>query len=189
MMQLPKLTREIDRWADNIQETERAREVLERTTQELLDITGDLPLLQRDRDKLLSTNAKLLDIARQIKPHRRRLENLEPDRWIQHKELLEGAGTLVKTSMTQNRRKAQDLETEVVKAVQREASGRARSETAKIEEPDSIVSLVGQYLPLDETRLLNVIRILDEAILSQQLDPAVYQSIVDAFREQLDDEI
>ena len=189
MMQLPKLTREIDRWADNIQETEKAREVLERTTQELLDITEDLPLLQRDRDKLLTTNAKLLDIARQIKPHRKRLESLEPDRWVQHKELLEGAGTLVKTSMTQNRRKAQDLETELAKAVQREAAGRARSGTAKTEEPDSIVSLVGQYLPLDETKLLNVIRILDEAVLSQQLDPAVYQSIVDAFREQLDDEI
>ena len=77
----------------------------------------------------------------------------------------------------------------MAKAVQREAAGRARPDTVEIDEPESIVSLVGQYLPLDETKLLNVIRILDEAVLSQQLDPAVYQSVVDAFREQLDDEI
>ena len=189
MMQLPKLTREIDRWADGIQESERAREVLERTTQELLEITDDLPLLQRDRDRLLTINAKLSEITRRIRPHRKRLEDLEPDDLAQHKNLLDGAGVLVKAAMTQNRRKARELETEVAKAVQREAAGRAKLDTANPEESDSILSLVGQYLPLNETKLLTVIRILDEAILSQQLDPTVYQSIVDAFREQLDDEI
>ena len=184
--QLPQLTRAIDRWANKIQESERAREVLARTTQQLVEINDALPLLQRDRDRLLEYNAKISEITRQMSPHRRRLENLDPDGLSLHKELAEGASRLVKAALARNRRTTRKLETEVSKAVQREAAARTSRESVRPTEAIGIFSLVERYLPLDETKWLAMLKILDEVIQGQQLEPDVYQAIVDTLREELD---
>ena len=187
--QLPKLTRAIDRWANNIQESERAREVLGRTTQQLAEITDELPLLQRDRDRLLEYNAKISEINRRIRPHRKRLEGLDPDGLSLNRGLADGAARLVKAALAQNRRTTRKLETEVSKAVQREAATRAALESIEPTEPVGIFSLVEQYFPLDETKWLIMLKILDEVIQGQQLEPEVFQAIVDTIREQLDDRL
>ena len=187
--QLPKLTRSIDRWANNIQVSERAREVLTSTTQQLVEITNELPLLQRDRDRLLEFNAKISEIRRQMRPHRRRLQNLEPDGLSLYLDLADGADQLVKAALAKNRRTTRKLETEVAKAVQREAVSRAALESVEPAETVSIFSLVEQYLPLDGTKWLTTLRVLDEVIQGQQLDPEVYQAIVDNLREQLDTQL
>ena len=188
--QLPKLTRAIDRWAGNIQESERAREVLARTTQQLLEITDDLPLLQRDRDRLLEFNLRISEINRQIRPHRKRLSNLDPEGLSRNRDLSDGAERLVKAALAQNRRTARKIETEVSRAVQREAEARASLEPPEPSEAVNIFSLVEQYLPFNnETKWLTTLQILDEVIQGQQLDPEVYQSIIDTLREKLDDQI
>ena len=187
--QLPKLTRSIDRWANNIQESERAREVLTRTTQHLVEITNELPLLQRDRDRLLEFNAKISEIKRQMRPHRKRLQSLEPDGLSLYQDLADGADRLVKAALAKNRRTTRKLESEVSKAVQREAVSRAALESVERAEPVGIFSLVEQYLPLDDAKWLTTIKVLDEVIQGQQLDPEVYQAIVDNVKEQLDTQL
>ncbi len=187
--QLPKLTRAIDRWANNIQESERAREVLARTTQELAEITDELPLLQRDRDRLLEYSARISEISGQVRPHRKRLEQLDPNGLSLNRELADGAGRLVKAALTKSRRTTRKLEAEVSKAVQREAATRATSESAQPVEPVGIFSLVEQYLPLNEEKLLTTLRILDDVIQTQQLEPDVYQAIVETLKERLDDQL
>ena len=187
--QLPRLTGAIDRWANNIQESERAREVLARTTQQLVEITDGLPLLQRDRDRLLEYNAKLSEINRQMRPHRKRLEGLDPDGLSINRDLTNGAVQLVKVALAENRRTTRKLETEVSKAVQREAASRGTLEAEQPVEPVSIFSLIEQYLPLDDRKWLIALKILDDAIQSQQVDPEVYEAIVDMVREQLDVQI
>ena len=184
--QLPRLTRSIDRWANNIQESERAREVLARTTQQLVEITDELPLLQRDRDRLLEFNAKLSEINRQMSPHRKRLEGLDPDGLSLNRDLASGAGRLVRAALAENRRTTRKLETEVSRAVQREAASRATLESTEPTELLTIFSLVEQYLPLDQTKWLTTLKVVDEVIQGQQLNPEVYQAIVDTLREQLD---
>ena len=184
--QLPRLTGAIDRWANNIQESERAREVLAKTTQQLVSITDDLPLLQRDRERLLEYNAKIAEINRQMSPHRRRLEGLDPDGLSLNRDLANGAGRLVRAALAESRRTTLKLETEVTKAVQREAVSRAILESKEPTDPVAIFSLVEQYLPLNETQWLTTLKVLDEVIQGQQLDREVYQAIVDTVREQLD---
>ena len=187
--QLPKLTRAIDRWANNIQESERAREVLARTTEQLVEMTNELPLLQRDRDRLLEYNAKLSEINRQMRTHRKRLEALDPDGLSHNRELANGATQLVKVALANNRRTTRRLETEVSRAVQREAASRVALETAEPSDPVSIFSLVEQYLPLNQAKLLAALKIIDEVIQGQQLEDEVYQAIIDTLREQLDDQL
>lgn len=187
--QLPRLTSRIDHWANDIQESERAREVLARTTQLLTEITANLPTIQRDRDRLLEYNAKLAEINRQIRPHRRRLEGLDAGGLSLNRQLADGADQLIKAALAETRMRARKLESEVSKAAQREAAARATVGPTEPPEPASIFSLVEQYLPLDENKWVTTIKVLDEAILSQQLDPEVYQEIVEAVREQLDMQI
>lgn len=184
--QLPKLTRAIDRWANNIQESERAREVLARTTQQLAEINDELPLLQRDRDRLLEYNARLSDINRQMRPHRKRLESLDADGLSLNRDLADGAARLLKAALAKSRRTTRKLEQEVSKAVQMEAATSATLGSVEPVEPVGIFSLVEQYLPLDERKLLTTLKVLDEVIQGQQLDPEVYQAIVESLKEQLD---
>ena len=193
MVQLPRLTRNIDRWANDIQESERAKEVLARTTKELTGIKcrtnrhkWSLPLLQRDRNRLLEFNVRIAEITRDIRPHRKRLGALDPEGLSRNHELLEGVQSLVKAGLTQGRGRTRRIEAEVLKAVQREAASQAAWVPQEVDDPISISSLVEQYLPLDEQKWLAVISILDAAIQSQELDANVYQAIIDAFREQLD---
>ena len=184
--QLPKLTKAIDRWANKIQESERAKEVLASTTQQLVGITSELPLLQRDRDRLLEFNARISEVKRQMRPHRRRLRDLDPNGLSTFQELADGAERLIKAALAKNRRTTRKLETEVSKAVQREAASRAVLESLEPAEPLDIFSLVEQYLPLDNAKWLTTLKALDEVIQGQQLDPEVYQAIVDSLKEQLD---
>ena len=189
MVHLPRLTRNIDHWANNIQETERASEVLSQTTQQLNEINRDLPPLQRDRSRLLEYNVRISEIDRTIRPHRKRLRGINPAGLAVHQELLDGVQRLVKAGLTQSGGRTRRIEAEVAKAIQREAAGRDVKETPEPAESATIASLIEQYLPLDERKWMTVIKILDDAIQNQDLDPNVYQAIVEAFREQLDAQI
>ena len=70
---LPKFTRDVDSWANKIQEEHRARDVLSEIAIELTTVNQDLPGLQRDREALLALNARLADVERRLKPHTRLL--------------------------------------------------------------------------------------------------------------------
>lgn len=189
MGQLPKLTREIDRWANEIQESERAREVLSESNQKLVEINAQLPAFQRDRNRLLEFNVQIAEIERLTKPHRRRLNRLDSQGLAEYQELLAGVQKMVRAGLTVSRGRARRIEEEVAKAIQREAVGRDATDTQEPEERANIASLIEQYLPLDEGKWLTAIRVLDAAIQEQNLEVGVYQAIVDAFREQLDAQI
>lgn len=189
MVQLPRLTRDIDRWANEIQESERARDVLSDSNRKLAEIDGELPAFQRDRNRLLEFSVRIAEIERLMKPHRRRLIRLNSQGWAEYQVLLDGVQRLVRAGLTESRGRARRIEQEVSKSIQREAAVRDTVEAQDPEEQVNIASLIEQYLPLDEQKWLTAIKVLDEAIQNQNLDADVYQAIVDAFREQLDAQI
>ena len=189
MVQLPKLTRAIDRWANEIQESERAREVLSDTMQTLTAINSEAVSGQRDRNRLLELNVRISEIERAVKTHSKRLTALDPEGLAQHKEMLDGVQRLVRSGLTRSRGRTRRMETEVAKAIQRDAAVLDFRESPEPVEPVNIASLVQQYLPLDEQKWLMAFRILDEVIQDQNLDSNFYQAIVAAFRDQLDAQI
>jgi hypothetical protein len=117
---LPKFTYSVDRWANEIQEDDRAREVLAQLGKGLSDINGKLPELQRDRERLLQLNAELADIQRRLKPHVKRLQKLDKQGLDKTHELLKGVEDFVREALLTQRRAKSRLEQEVIKAVQRE---------------------------------------------------------------------
>ena len=188
MVQLPRLTGDIDKWANEIQESERANEVLSQSIEKLVEVNAQLPAFQRDRKRLLEFNVLVAEIERAMRPrsHRRRLTQQNPDGLAKYQELLDGVKSLVNAGLTAGRGRARRIEQEVARAIQREASYPVVTEAS---DPVNIASLVEQYLPLDEQKWLTAIRLLDEAIQHQNLAPDVYQAIVEAFRHQLDAQI
>ena len=179
LTQLPKMTRSIDRWADNIQETERAKEVLAGRTDDLVHITGRLSQVQRDKEALLQLNAKLSEIARQMRPHKKRLETQDPEGLSRYASLLSGAEEFVRAWLTYNRRATEKTEQQAIQAAQREAEAKS-SVTASItpQEEVDISALVLQYLPLEQAQWVDLVRLLDKKIIEHLDEPSAYRDII-----------
>ena len=140
---LPKFIRSVDQWANEIQENDRAKEVLAQLANQLSEINGRLPELQRDREQLLRLNAELADIGRRLKPHVKRLQTLEKQSLDKTHELLEGAERFVRKALLNRRQDKSRIEQEVIKAIQREALEPTPSERARAESiPIDLLSLL-----------------------------------------------
>jgi hypothetical protein len=168
---LPKLTGAVDTWANNIQEIDRALEVLSELLGELGDINRELPSIQRDRERLLTLNARLAEIERRLKPHYRRLESAAKANLDQARELLSGAQRFVREALVSQRRSRRHIETEVVKAVQREALRPSAEVEARNESiPVDLLTLMDSYGIVDSEELRRVLQFLDDNILKAHLD-------------------
>ena len=185
---LPKFTRRVDRWANNIQELDRAREILSETADELTRINQQLPTIQRDRNRLLELNAKLSDIDRRLKPHRRRLRTAEPEGLSKSEDLLEGVQRFVREALVSQRRTRRNLEREVVKSVQREAQKPTPAEQKRKESiPSDLITLLDAYGLLDLGSLRGFLQHLDESVLKLYLPGERYSQVIQELRDYLEE--
>ena len=185
---LPKLTRKVDTWANNIQELDRAQEVLSAIAGELAGFNQELPTIQRDRERMLQLNAQLSDIDRRLKPHRRRLRSADPDGLNKSQELLAGVQRFVRESLVSQRRTRGNMEREVVKAVQREALKPTPAEQERKESiPKDLVGLLDAYGLLDSGSLRGFLHHLDENVLKLHLPADRYSQVILELRDYLEE--
>lgn len=187
---LPKFTRSVDQWANEIQEDDRAKEVLAQLTSRLSEINGKLPELQRDREQLLRLNAELADIDRRLKIHVKRLQTSEKQSLDKTRELLKGVGHFVREALLSQRRAKSKVEQEVIKAVQREALEPTPNERARAESiPSDLLSLLEAYDLLDSPQLRRALEYLDENVLKIYLDQQDYIQAIREFRDHLEESL
>ena len=185
---LPKFTRKVDSWANKIQELARAQEVLSAITRELTEINQELPTSQRDRDRLLEINAQLSDFNRRLKPHKTRLRRAEPAGLEEMQDLLEGVQGFVREALGTQRRARQNMEREVVKAVQREAKRLTPADQAREESiPADLLSLLDAYGLADLGNLRGFLQHLDEAVLKLHLSADRYSQVIQELRDYLEE--
>jgi len=187
---LPEFTLEVDRWANKIQEDERARDVLADLIKRLSEINDDLPVVQRDREILLKLNAELADIDRRLKPHTKRLQEIDVSGLEKAQDLLHGIQRFVREGLLKKRKTAQKIEQEIVKAIQRKAVGPTENEQIRLRSlPNDLISLLDAYGPLDSVELRRFIQFLDASILKVYLDKSAYSTVIrelqDYFEENL----
>ena len=185
---LPKFTRTVDSWANNIQENDRAREVLSVAAADLDNINKQLPSIQRDRDRLVALNVALSEIDRRIKPHRRRLATIDPKGIEKCQELLTGSQQFVHTALVAQRSSRRKLEQEVVRAIQREIltpTGVERERKENI--PTDLVSLLETYGLLESESLRQFLRFLDESVLKSHLEGDTYSQSLVEMRDHLEE--
>ena len=185
---LPKFTGRVDKWANNIQELDRAREVLSEITGELAGFNQELSTIQRDRERLLKLNAQLSDIDRRLKPHRRRLRTEDPDGLNKSEELLDGVQRFVREALVSQRRSRRNMEREVVKSVQREALKPTPAEQKRKESiPADLVGLLDAYGLLDTGNLREFLQHLDENVLKLHLPADKYSQVILELRDHLEE--
>ena len=185
---LPKFTRQVDTWANDIQELSRAQEVLSEIAGELAGINQDLPAIQRDRERMLKVNAQLSDIDRRLKPHKRRLRAAEPDGLDKSQELLDGVQRFVREALVSQRRTRRNIEREVVKSVQRETLKPTAAERERKQSiPTDLVGLLDAYGLLDPGSLRRFLHHLDEDVLKLQLPADRYSQVILELRDYLEE--
>ena len=185
---LPKFTRTVDAWANNIQELARAQEVLSDIASELAGYNRELPTIQRDRERLLTLNAELSDIDRRLKPHLRRLQFADPAGLDKSQELLTGVKRFVREALISQRRTRRNIEREVVKSIQREALKPTAAEQERKESiPADLVNLLDAYGLVDSESLRRFLHYLDENVLKPHLSGDRYLQAIIELRDYLEE--
>ena len=185
---LPKFTGSVDKWANNLQETARAKEVLSETTDELAAYNQELPVIQRDRERLLTLNAQVADIERRLRPHKRRLRSADPQGLEKNQEILTGVKGFVKEALLTQRRTRRNIEQEVVKSVQREALKPTAAELKRKESiPKDLVTLLDAYDLVESESLRKLLRHLDENVLRPYLPDDKYLLAIVELRDYLEE--
>lgn len=185
---LPKFTGRVDKWANNIQESDRAREVLSEITGELSGFNQELSTIQRDRERLLKLNAELSDIDRRLKPHRPRLKTADPDGLAKSQELFDGVHQFVREALVSQRRSRRNMEREVVKSVQREALQPTPAEQERKKSiPADLVGLLDAYGLLDTGGLRGFLQHLDENVLKLHMPADRYSQVILELRDYLEE--
>ena len=163
---LTKFALQVDKWVNKIQDDEKARDILNKVTQELLILDPQLLKAQRDRERLIEINTEIADKVRRLKPHLKRLESLEPEPLRVTKNLLDEIQSFVKTALLSQRRVSSKMETEVIRSVQRSTSA------LKIQQPKHVsadITTLSQVLEsygmLESESIRKAIAFFDEAVI------------------------
>ena len=185
---LPKFTGRVDKWANNIQESDRAREVLSEIAGELAGFNQELSIIQRDRERLLKLNAELSDIERRLKPHRSRLKKANPEGLAKSQDLFNGVYEFVREALVSQRRSRRNMEREVVKSIQREALQPTLAEEKRKESiPADLVGLLDAYGLLDTGGLRGFLQHLDQNVLKLHLPADRYSQAILELRDYLEE--
>jgi len=187
---LPKFTRTVDKWANDIQEQELAREVLVELAARLAEINHELPAIQRDRERLLKLNAELAFIDQRLKHHAKTLGQIEDKSLSRTQRLLQGAETSVREALLAQRKARRKVEEEVVKAVQREALAPTKRELAAAQSaPTDLVSLFDAFGLADSPDLRRALQFIDENILRAHLDDTSYRNALADLRDHIEESL
>ncbi|HYT44469.1 MAG TPA: hypothetical protein VEP90_19220, partial [Methylomirabilota bacterium] len=187
---LPKFTLDVDRWANKIQEDERAIDVLADLVKRLSEINNELPAIQRDRETLLKLNAELADIDRRLKPQVKRLQEIDKSGLAEAQDLLDGTQRFVRENLLNQRRTKQKIEQEIIKTIQRKATSPTESKQGRLESlPSNILDLLDAYGPLDAPELRNFLQFLDDNILKTYLDKTSYLAAIRELQDYLEENL
>ena len=185
---LPKFTRTVDSWANNIQVNDRAREVLSEAVFDLEHINNRLPSVQQDRELLVALNVTLSEIDRRLKPHRRRLATSDPKGFQKCQDLLSGSQQFVRQALVAQRVRRGKLEQEVVRAVQRETLTPTSVQQERRENiPADLVALLETYGLLESESLRQFLRFLDDNVLKSNLVGDTYAKAIVELRDHLEE--
>jgi len=183
---------ELERWANKIQEEDRAAQVLAEIRGKLEGLASRLPKSRRDKDEMLRANVELADCERRLSTHRKTLRSLKrfADDWSLANRLLKDCKTLVKDALATTGAARKKVEQDVVKVVQSEAQSKKKKRKPKVEDvPTNLVAALqscGISLADDAQR---AIRIFEEEVLLDQLKKATYVAILAQLVELLEEEL
>lgn len=182
---LPKFISTTSAWANDIQQREKADEVMADAVARLSQISSKLPRVQRDREELLKLNVELARIEDRLKPHLSVLVENEPAQIKRTRTLLSRCQRTIRVALVEGRRSGRKLERRVVESLRKETSRRAKNALASV--PKDLVELLDSYDLLADSELRRVIGILDGDVLQIYLDRSTYRAALSDLQDALDE--
>ena len=183
---------ELEKWANKIQEENRAAQVLSEVRDILDELANSLPKSRRDKDEMLRANVQLSECEGRLKTHEKTLKSLKDlaDEWSMTKGLLKDCQILVKDALETTRAAQRKVEKDVVKVVQSEARSKRKKRKPKVEDvPTHLVAALqscGINVPDDAQR---AIRLFEDELLLDQLKRSTYLALLSQFVELLEEEL
>jgi len=186
---LPKFIRELSNWANDIQEEDKAKDVLGYVLTNLREINNKLPSIRRDKEALLEVNNYLYYFQHVLRPHKATLKRIESNSYEEADTLLNECKELVKSALTQKEKDQEKVEQQVIRSIQREAAQLTEvEEEIKEDVPKDIIELVQAYgirLPTEITELL---RLLDDNYLKAILNRQEYIEMINELKDFLEEQ-
>ena len=180
MRSLPKFINSISKWANDIQEDEKAREVLSETYQQLIGINELLPQMRRDSDEMLNLNIRLSFLKVSLKIHEKKLEKIETTKLEKTKSLLQDCITFVNSALAASRSRKTSTETQIAKSIARAAKDKKETGASTEQSFESLSELLEAFGVVMESDIKKIVNFIDDNMLKEYLDETQYQ---ESFRQ------
>jgi len=187
---LPKFIGQLSTWANQIQEKDKAREVLADILIVLRIINKELPSIRRDKERLLARNNLLYSIDLQLKAHAKTLKDIEAKDYEEAAILLKECQDFVKSALIERQKDQKKMEQRVVKSIQREAAPATESEKERTKDiPKNILDLLEIYGIQTSEEMTGFLKLLDENYLRVTFSDEEYSEMMDNLRDYLDEQV
>jgi hypothetical protein len=160
----------LEEWANEIQQEDKAREVLGDVRSALTELANELPKWQRDKEQLLKANVSLSDFRHKLRIHEQTIQMLPDlaDERALTKKLLENCSKAVTDALKVSKEAQKKVEEDLVKVARTEAKSKAQPRKRSVESPKDLISVLlgcGISLPVEAQR---AIRIFENDLLLDQ---------------------
>ena len=188
---IPHFITSLSKWANDIQEQERARQVLSEVREEMEGMANALPLSQRDKEAMLRATVDLSECERKLTHHKKTLsaDKAASEEYAATKALLKSCRALVQDALTTSQKSRKKLEEDVVKVVQSEHRIRQTPlKAGRDESPSGIVPALEQCgirVPKDVEKALDL---FEKDLLLAQIELPAYKSLLARLVELLEEE-
>jgi hypothetical protein len=185
---IPQFVDTLSKWANGIQEKEKAREVLDEVQEELNVLAESLPRIQRDKEEVLKANIALAAFERHLKTHSKTLQQLDDvqEQLSAARELLRTSHAFVKNALKTSSAARKQLEEDVIKVVQAEANSKKAAKARIEDRPRDLVAAleVNGIVLTDDAQ--KAIKLFESDYLLEQIDRGTYRDLLTQFIETLE---
>lgn len=187
---LPKFISQLSDWANQIQEQDKAREVLTGVLIVLRVTNKELPSIRRDKERLLARNNLLYSIALQLSAHAKTLENIQAKDYEEAATLLKECQDFVESALTERQKDQKKMEQRVVRSIQREAAPATESEKERAQDiPKDILDLLEIHGIQMSEEIAGFLKLLDENYLKVTFSNEEYSQMIGNLRDYLDEQV
>lgn len=186
---LPKFIEDLSKWANTIQEAEKASEVLHNVRASVAAVNERLPLDRRDTNRLLEYNVTIAEQERKLKIHRKTLETIESlkNEYQSVQQTLKDCKVFIRDALTKSTTASRKLEKDVVKSIQAELELNASPSATDREPPPDLMSVLEATGLEVSTELRAALNSFDSDCIRAHVDQDTYESILADFRDILEE--
>jgi len=184
---LPRFIKSISKWANDIQEEEKAKEVLADVKRQLLEINQSLPENRRNPEEMLKLNVRLSNLKDELKLHEKKLAKKDSDKLKETQSLLHDCITFISTELASSRSRKVSMENQVKKAIVTAAKKKPEYDnlTSTEKKFESLWELLNAFGGPINTDIKGIIDFIDNNILKEYLEKNQYQEALRQLKDYL----